>query len=239
MSKDRISKKQLKENELEHALVEARDYVVGHEVQAKRWGVLAAVAVALVAVVWGGLALRARRLDARLSAALAAFDAPLATDGAGTPPGVTVYKDAAERSEAAKKLLRALADDAPGSKPGQAARTMLLALEGGATPPARLLDGARDLARRDPGSVVSGVAALSYLEAEAAAGRVKESISAAKGYLEAANPPLPKDVLLFTLARLYEKDGQAAEAKSSYQRVVADFPDSPMRFEAQQKVQGL
>ncbi len=239
MSKDRISKKQLKENELEHALVEARDYVVGHEVQAKRWGVLAAVAVALVAVVWGGLALRARRLDARLSAALAAFDAPLATDGAGTPPGATVYKNAGERSEAAKKLLRALADDAPGSKPGQAARTMLLALEGGATPPAKLLDGARDLAKRDPGSVVSGVAALSYLEAEASAGRVKEAISAAKGYLDAAEPPLPKDVLLFTLARLYEKDGQGAEAKTSYQRVVADFPDSPMRFEAQQKVQGL
>ncbi|MBK9090265.1 MAG: tetratricopeptide repeat protein [Holophagales bacterium] len=51
--------------------------------------------------------------------------------------------------------------------------------------------------------------------------------------------PLPKDVILFTLARLYEKDGQLAEAKASYQRVVSDYPDSPMRFEAQQKAQGL
>lgn len=116
---------------------------------------------------------------------------------------------------------------------------MLLALEGGPVPPAKLLDGARDLAKREPGSIASGVAALAYLEAEAAAGRVKEAITAAKGYLDAANPPLPKDVILFTLARFYEKDGQLVDAKSSYQRVVSDFPDSPMRFEAQQKAQGL
>jgi tetratricopeptide (TPR) repeat protein len=238
MSKDKISRKDLKENELEHALVGARDYVVSHEAGAKKWTVIAVSAVVLVGLVWGGLAFRSRRLDARLSAALAVFDAPLVADGAGAPPGV-VYKDAAERLEAAKKQLRELAADAPGSTAGQVARTMLLALEGGPTPPAKLLDGARDLAKRDPGSIASGVAALSYLEAEAAAGRVKEAIASAKGYLESAEPPLPKDVLLFTLARLYEKDGQLAEAKTSYQRVVSDYPDSPMRFEAQQKAQGL
>lgn len=239
MSKDKISRKELKENELEHALVGARDYVVSHEATAKRWTALVVGAAVVVGLVWGGLALRARRLDARFSAALAAFDAPLASDGAGAPPGATVYKDAAERLEAARKLLRELADDAPGSRAGQASRTMLVALEGGAAPPARLLDGARDLAKRDPGSIASGVAALAGLEADAAAGRVKEAIASAKGYLEAAEPPLPKDVLLFTLARLYEKEGQAADARSSYQRVVSDYPDSPLRFEAQQKAQSL
>jgi tetratricopeptide (TPR) repeat protein len=238
MSKDKISRKDLKENELEHALVEARDYVVSHEAGAKKWTVIGVGAVVLVGLVWGGLALRSRRLDARLSAALSVFDASLVADGAGAPPGV-VYKDASERLEAAKRQLRELAADAPGSLPGQVARTMLLALEGGPTPPAKLLDGARDLAKRDPGSIASGVAALSYLDAETAAGRVKEAIASAKGYLESAEPPLPKDVLLFTLARLYEKDGQLAEAKTSYQRVVSDYPDSPMRFEAQQKAQGL
>jgi tetratricopeptide (TPR) repeat protein len=171
--------------------------------------------------------------------ALGAFDAPLATDAKAPLPGITVYKDAAERLEAAKKMLRELADDAPGSSAGQVSRTMLLALEGGAAPPAKLRDGARDLAKRAPGSIASGVAALSFIESEAAAGRVKEAIASAKSYLDSSNPPLPKDVLLFTLARLYEKDGQLADAKSSYQRVVSDFPDSPMRFEAQQKVQGL
>lgn len=239
MSKDKISRKDLKENELEHALVGARDYVVSHEATAKKWTILGVGAVVLVGLVWGGLALRGRRLDTRLSAALSVFDAPLVADGAGVAPGVTAYKDAGQRLEAAKVQLRELAADAPGSKAGQVARTMLLALEGGPIPPAQLLDGARDLAKREPGSIASGVAALAYLEAEAASGRVKEAITSAKGYLDAANPPLPKDVILFTLARFYEKDGQLADAKSSYQRVVSDFPDSPMRFEAQQKAQGL
>ena len=49
----------------------------------------------------------------RLVQAMAAFDAPLATDAKGPLPGVTVYKDAAERLEAAKKMLRELAADAP------------------------------------------------------------------------------------------------------------------------------
>lgn len=86
MSKDKISRKELKENELEHALVEARDYVVSHEATAKRWTAIVVGAVVLVGLVWGGLALRSRRLDARLSTALATFDAPLATEGSGTPP---------------------------------------------------------------------------------------------------------------------------------------------------------
>src|SRR5512141_335685 len=163
MSKDKLSRKELKENELEHALVGARDYVVSHEATAKKWTVIGVGAAVLVGLAWGGLALRARRLDARLSSALAVFDAPLATDGAGTPPGTTVYKDASERTAAARKQLRELADSAPGT-----------------TPPAKLLDGARDLARRDPGSIASGVAASSWLEAEAAAGRVKEAIASAK-----------------------------------------------------------
>ena len=85
MSKDKISRKDLKENELEHALVGARDYVVSHEAGAKKWTGLAIAAVVLVGLVWGGLAFRSRRLDARLSAALSVFDAPLAADGAGTP----------------------------------------------------------------------------------------------------------------------------------------------------------
>ena len=42
-----------------------------------------------------------------------------------------------------------------------------------------------------------------------------------------------------TLAHLYEKAGKPAEARSFYQRVVSEFPDSPMRFEAQQRAAAL
>ncbi|MGA7989907.1 MAG: tetratricopeptide repeat protein, partial [Thermoanaerobaculia bacterium] len=67
----------------------------------------------------------------------------------------------------------------------------------------------------------------------------KEALEAAKKYLESSDSPLPKDVLVYTVAKLYEKTGQTIEAKSFYQRLVADFPDSPLRAEAQQRLASL
>ena len=69
--------------------------------------------------------------------------------------------------------------------------------------------------------------------------QIKDAIETAKRYLDSADSPLPKDLLIFTLARLYEKNGQNAEAKSTYQRVVSDFPDSSFRSDAQQKAASL
>jgi tetratricopeptide (TPR) repeat protein len=80
---------------------------------------------------------------------------------------------------------------------------------------------------------------MAALDAEAAAGRSKDALESAKKYLEAADAPLPKDVLVYTVAKLYEKNGQNVEAKSFYQRLVTDFPDSPMRAEAQQRLASL
>ncbi len=239
MSKDKLTKKDMKTDELERALEGARDFVVTHKTQTWHWALVAGAAVAVVALVWWGLSLRSSRLDARLSDALGLYDAPLVSQGASPVAGGKVFKDAAERQAAVKKELEGLANDAPSSDAGRAARVLLLSMEGGTNPPAKLLDGARDLAAERPGSLVSGAAAAAYLDAEAAAGRAKDAIATAKGYLDSSSSPLPKDVLLFTLGRLSEKVGQVAEAKTYYQRLVSDYPDSPMRFDAQQKVQGL
>lgn len=236
MSKDRLTKKDLKTNELEHALEEARDYVVSHEDQAKRWTAAGIGAAVLVAAVWGGISWRSRSLDGRLSTALTTLDAPLAADGVPATPGLKVFKDAAERTAEAKKELKDLAGSS--SQAGRAARLVLLSLEGG-TPSGTNLDGARDLASSLSGSIAGGFAAVAYLDGMATAGRTKDAIAAAQKYLSDSSAPAPKDVLLYTLGRLQEKAGQPVEARASYQRLVADFPDSPMRYEAQQKLQGI
>jgi TolA-binding protein len=112
-------------------------------------------------------------------------------------------------------------------------------MEGPAAGGAARLDAVKDFAKQENGTVSAGIAAVTLLDAQAAAGRTNEAIETAKGYLTATKSPMPKDVLIFTLAQLYEKSGKPAEAKSFYQRVVSEFPDSPMRFEAQQKAQAL
>jgi tetratricopeptide (TPR) repeat protein len=235
----RLTKKQLQTDQLQHALVDARDFVASHRGQTAKWAVAGGGALILVGAVWGGFTLRERRLEARFSSALALFDAPLVTDGDPVSPGQKVFKDAAERRAAARTEIKGIAKDAPSSRSGRKAAVMLLSLEGPAGATAANLDAAKAFALQGKGSVAGGVAAVLYLDAQAAAGRTKEAIDTAKAWLDARDAPAPKDLLIFTLARLTERAGQPAEAKTYYQRLVTDYPDSPFRGDAQQRLQSL
>jgi tetratricopeptide (TPR) repeat protein len=234
----RLTKDQLRTDQLQHALTDARDYVSSHRSETTRQVILGVAALAVVLAVWGGLVWRSNRAAGRLSLALATFEAPLASDPSPVP-GATVYKDAAERTAAVRKELQALVKDSPSSTAGRASAVLLLGLDGAPAATGANLDAARSFAASEKGTVASGVAAMAALDAEAAAGRSKDALESAKKYLEAADAPLPKDVLVYTVAKLYEKNGQNVEAKSFYQRLVTDFPDSPMRAEAQQRLASL
>lgn len=230
MSKDKLTKKDLQTDQLEEAIVDARDYVVGHRSETVKWAVVAVGAVLLVAGVWVGIGWSRSRAGARLSQALGILDAHLVTDGASVQPGQTVFKTEAERTAAAKKELEAIAKDGSGST-AAAARLTLLGL-GGGPPSPEALEAARKLASSDPDGLVAGIAAYSLLEAQASSGKTKEAIALAKQYLESSSAPIPKDALVFLLGQLHEKSGQLTEAKSYYQRLVSDFPDSPVRSDA-------
>ena len=114
---------------------------------------------------------------------------------------------------------------------------LLLGLDGGPAATGTNLDAARAFAKSEKGTVAGGVAAVAALDAESAAGPLEGS---ARGREEVprlgGRARCPKDVLVYTVAKLYEKTGQNVEAKSFYQRLVTDFPDSPLRAEAQQKL---
>lgn len=234
----RLTKDQLRTDQLQNALTDARDYVASHRSATTLWAVGGAAALAAVLVVWGGIIWRNNRLAGRFSQAIAILDAPLASDPSPAP-GVTTYRDAAERTAAVRKDLQGLVKDSPSSTYGRAAAVLLLGLEGAPAVTGANLDAAQAFARSESGTVAGGVAAMAALDAEAAAGRPKEALETAKRYLEAADSPLPKDILVYTVAKLYEKTGQDVEAKGFYQRLVRDFPDSPLRAEAQQRLASL
>jgi tetratricopeptide (TPR) repeat protein len=234
----RLTKDQLRTDQLQHALTDARDYVSSHRSETTRWVVLGVAVLAGALAVWAGLTWRNNRAAGRLSQALAIFDAPLASDPSPAP-GAKAYKDAAERTAAVRKDLQDLVKDSPSSTPGRAAAVLLLGLEGAPAATGANIDAAKAFATSEKGTVAGGVAAMAALDAEAAAGRSKEALETAKKYLDAADAPLPKDLLVYTVAKLYEKNGQNVEAKSFYQRLVTDFPDSPLRAEAQQRLASL
>ncbi len=235
---NRLTKQQMKTDQLQHALTDARDYVATHRSETTRWMLIAGGAVLVVGAIWGGIILRNNRLAARLSSALALFDAPLASDPA-VAPGARTFKDVAGRTAAAEMELASLVKDAPSTLAGRAAAVLLLSLDGAKAATGANLDAAKAFARSESGSMAAGVAAVAAIDAEAAAGRPKEALETAKRYLEAGDSPVSKDVLVFTMARLYEQTGQSVEAKSFYQRIVTDFPDSPLRTDAQQRLASL
>src|SRR5664280_1265208 len=216
---NRLTKQQMKTDQLQHALTDARDYVAAHRSETTRWALIAGGAVLVLGAIWGGIVLRNGRLAARFSSALALFDAPLASDSAPAP-GARVFKDVAERTAAAKSELASLVKDAPSSLAGRAAAVVVLSLDGPKAATGANLDAAKAFAKSESGTVAAGVAAVAAIDAEAAAGR-------------------PKEALVFTMARLYEQTGQNVEAKNFYQRLVTDFPDSPLRTDAQQKLASL
>lgn len=235
---NRLTKQQMKTDQLQHALTDARDFVVSHKSETTRWMLIAGGAILAIGAVWGGIVLRNNRLAARFSSALALFDAPLASDAAAAP-GARVFTDVAERTAAAKAELASLAKDSSSTSAGRAAAVLLLSLDGAKAATGANLDAAKAFARSESGTVAAGIAAVAAIDAEAGAGRPKEALEAAKKYLEASDSPVSKDVLVFTMARLYEQTGQSAEAKTFYQRLVSDFPDSPLRTDAQQRLASL
>src|ERR1039457_5092456 len=116
---NRLTKQQMKTDQLQHALTDARDYVATHRSETTRWALIAGGAVVVLGAIWGGIVLRNGRLAARFSSALALFDATLASDAAPVP-GARVFKDVAERSAAAESELASLVKDAPASPAGPA-----------------------------------------------------------------------------------------------------------------------
>ncbi len=236
---DKKHRHDLQKNPLKEALIEARDYVTSHRGQTARTVAIAAAAAVVVGAVWGGIAFRDQRLTRRFSGAIGLFDAPLAADGVAPGPGQRVFKDAHERLAAAKDELKKLAKDAPSSESGRAATLVVMALDGPAAVTGANLDAVKAFAKAGRGSLSAGVAFVSLLDAEAAAGRTKDALETAKKALDAGDAPVPKDVLLLSLAKLSEKNGQPVEAKGYYQRLLTDYPDSPVRTEAQQRAEGL
>jgi tetratricopeptide (TPR) repeat protein len=235
---DKKHRHDLQRNDLREVLLSARDYLTSHQAQSVRTTVLVVAVLVLAGTIWGGISWRQNRLGSRLSAALALLDAPLASEGTAAS-GQRIFRDAAERSAAAREELKKLAADAPSSLSGRAAALLVMGLDGPKGVSGSALDAARGIVKSESGGLAAGVAFVSMLDAEAATGRAKEALEAAKKALDSGDAPVPKDVLLVQLGRLAEKSGKPAEAKTYYQRVMTDYPDSAMRAEAQQRSQGL
>jgi tetratricopeptide (TPR) repeat protein len=228
----RIKRKELKRNDLAETFGRTVDYVAHHRRGATE-AIGAAVAVVLLA---GGFFLfrgwREHQAGKELSAALEMLESPLASDAAAASAPRTFPNAEARESEAAKHLREAAKK---GSTDAGRAATVILAArtEKSATAAETLTKVARE-ARFE----VAAVAEINAARLLAAEGKTTEAIDRLKRAIESPESSIPKDALLFALGETYEKAGSAADARATWQRLVNDYPNSPYRSEAQQKISG-
>jgi tetratricopeptide (TPR) repeat protein len=226
----RITRKELKRNELADTFGKTVDYVSHH----RKGAVEAIAAAAAVLLIAAGFFLfrgwRERQAGRELSAALEILETPIAGDpaAAGAPK---TYPTAAEREREALEHLRE-ASEKGGTSAGRAA-VVILAARG--EKPAQATE-ALSKAARDEQAEVAVAAEIDAARLLAAQGKTTEAIDRLKRAIESPKSAAPKDALLFALAETYEKAGSSADARATYQRLVTDYPNSPYRTDARQKI---
>jgi predicted negative regulator of RcsB-dependent stress response len=225
----RITRRDMKRNELAETVGKTVGYVSEHK---KGVAESVAIAVGVVLVVAAFFAYRAwadRSAGRNLSDALAILSTPLVTE---QPSATKTYPNAAARQAEADPLLRKAASR--GSTPsGRAAQVILAAA--GSQKPGEAVQAFENAARKGR-SEAAAAAEIDAAKMLAAEGKSTEAIERLKRAIEAPTTSAPKDALLFTLAQIYESNGAAADARATYQRLMTDYPNSPYRADARQKV---
>ena len=226
----RIDRKQLKRNELAATVERTIDYVSHH-----RRGMFEAIgAVVGILLLAGGFvffrSVRERQAGRELSVALEILEAPLASDPAAATASRS-FPTAADREREAVGHLRKAADKG-GTAAGKAARVILAARS---EKPAEAVDSLTKAAREGQ-SEVAASAEIDAARLLAAQGNTAGAIERPKRAIESPKSAAPKDALLFALAEIYEKSGNASDARATYQRIDNDYPNSPYRPDARNKL---
>jgi predicted negative regulator of RcsB-dependent stress response len=105
------------------------------------------------------------------------------------------------------------------------------------------LDGARTLlvevSERRGGDAIGRVATLDLVHIQVAAGQASEVAPQLEAMVSGEDVRLPRDVALYELGQLFIATQDPVRARSYYQRLVDEFPESPYRTQASQRLAEL
>ena len=225
----KISRKEMKRNDLAESVRHTFDYVTHH-----RRGVTetVAAAAALLIVVGGFLVFRVwreRQAGQDLSAGLEVLSLPLASEPAAKNAPRSFSSEAERSKESASELAKAAAIS--GVAAGRAAAVVLAAR---ATAPADVDAFAK--AARESSREIATAGEIGAARLLASQGKVPEAIDRLRRAIDSKRTTAPKDALLFALGEICEQAGNPAEGKAAFERIVNEFPDSPYRQDARQKI---
>jgi len=229
-----LTRKQIKNDQFV-TLVDRWAHWMGQNWKQAAIGLGGALAVALV--YWAASAFvggRSAAAATALSTAVETYSAPVGSDA---PADARIkFGTDTERLDAAEKALKAVASKYWLTSQARYAKLYLahIAADRGDTAAAIRLLG--ELASRRSDNPIVRVATLDLIRLRIAKGEGQQLIGDLEAMISGKDPRLPRDVALFELARMWEKEGKPAEAAKLYRKLVDDFPESPFRTDAQQRL---
>ena len=175
-----------------------------------------------------------------LAKAMAVYQAPIAATGAKpADPSEPSFPTEAARQARAKEMLEKVRGDYGSTDAADIAGLYLAQIAANENK----LDEARkiwtDFVDDHGNSLLAGETRLNLIDLDRKQGKGEQVVQNLRSMLEKSDAPLPQDVVLMELGTTLEQLKRPQEAIQSYQRIVDEFPESPYRQEAQQKITSL
>jgi hypothetical protein len=230
----------LKENELTHVLSGAASQWAEHRGNVRNIAIVLLLIALGAGSYWAWHTRTNTRAQVMLIDALAVVQSPVAeptsVNGGKPAQAAGSYPTVNARAEAALAKFSAVYTAYPSTRAGIAARyyaaSALAMLGRGAEAATRYQEvvdraGSKDFYGR--------MAQLGKIEAQLQAKQFDQAVTAAQALANnTADASLPRDAVLMELGRVYVAAGKKTEARQTFDKVVADFPQSPYADEAKQ-----
>ncbi len=230
----RLTRKQIKRDQFV-SLVDRIFHWLGQNWRQAATGLGVVLAVALV--FWGVTAFRGTRSDAAgqaLAQALETYGAPV---GSGAPADAPVkFATDTERLAAAEKAFQAIKSHYWLTPQKHVAELFLARIAADRGDQAQAIKLLGEITSRRTSDPVVRLAMLDLVRLRLAKGEGVQLVAELEGMASGKDPRLPRDAAIFQLARVWEGEGKPEEASKFYRKIVEEFPDSPYRSEAQQRL---
>jgi len=231
----------LKDNELAHLAVGARDLV-----ESRRGPILTVVVavVVVVAAVGGYIGWKNRveaRANTKLASALAVEQARIGPPAAFStqPTSGPSFISQHEKSQAALAEYKEVADEFPKSAAGLFARYRQAATHMALGESKKAAEAYQQVISDGSSSVYAQMARLGLAEAQAQSGDYEAAISTFRDLSQRKDGELPVDGLLLRLGRTQAEAGKSSDAQQTFNRLVEEFPDSPFTADARKELEQL
>jgi TolA-binding protein len=233
-------KKDIKRDEFASAVGRGVDFAESHtrELLMTIGAVLLAVLIGIA--IYFYVTHRSDLANQALAAAVKVDGAPI--DPTGAKPGDAAepsFASEAARQARARQLLERVRADYRWTDAADVASLYLAEIDATTGKAAAARQLWNDFAKKHGGHVLAVQARIDLLELDRSQGKGQQVAQQLREMIDQPDAPLPQDVALYQLAITLEQLNRDQEAVQTYQRLVDEFPQSPYRQNAQQKLVAL